>query len=133
MELSIPREFLVENEKKDVRILQWNILADGKRKIGNFAKKTFRRTSLLDWFSSKVVYYVDIQLHKTGFILDVFLKNFEIFRKLPKPYISGMSFNKKWKLYKLEKTVEIAGFPLVFLVFQSYYCDWFATMNNFCW
>ena len=95
MELSIPREFLVENEKKDVRILQWNILADGKRKIGNFSKKTFWRTSLLDLFSSKVIYYVDIQLHKTGFILDVFLKNFEIFRKLPKPYISDQSFNKK--------------------------------------
>ena len=55
MELPIPREFLVENEKKDVRILQWNILADGKRNIGNFAKKIFSRTSLMDLFSSTVV------------------------------------------------------------------------------
>ena len=56
MDLSIPREFLVEDEKKDVRILQWNILADGKRNLGHFAKKIFRRISLMDTFSSKVVY-----------------------------------------------------------------------------
>ena len=64
MELSIPREFLVEDEKKDVRILQWNILADGKRNLGHVAKKIFRRTLLMDSFSSKVVYYGDLQLHE---------------------------------------------------------------------
>ena len=46
MELSIPREFLVEDERKDVRILQWNMLADGKRNIGNFAEKIFQENFL---------------------------------------------------------------------------------------
>ena len=48
----------------------------------------------MDLVASKVVYYVNQQLHQK--LVKFFsLKISEIFRKLPKSYISGRSFNKK--------------------------------------